>query len=124
MWLTPSSTALRSTVIDRSRSLGVPRWKAALPVSRIAPNPMRLTDRSPSFQVPAASAVIVSGIIGGVSHTSGPAREPSGQEEGDIEHPVTTAGPMTAPAAGTESSRAQPSGLDSTALRWLNVSIE
>ena len=65
MWLTPSSTALRSTAIDRSRSLGVPWWKAALPVSRIAPKPMRLTVRSPSVQVPAASAVIVSEVIGG-----------------------------------------------------------
>jgi hypothetical protein len=51
--------------MDCFRSLGVPRWKAALPVSRIAPKPMRLTVRSPSVQVPAASAVIVSVVIGG-----------------------------------------------------------
>lgn len=52
-------TALCSTAIDRPRSLGVPRWKAALPVSRIAPKPMRLTGRSPRFQVPAACAMIM-----------------------------------------------------------------
>ena len=32
--------------------------KAALPVSRMAPNPSRFTVRSPSVQVPASSAVI------------------------------------------------------------------
>jgi hypothetical protein len=75
MWLTPSSIARRSTAIDRSRPLGVPRWKAALPVSRIAPKPMRRTGRSPSVQVPAAAAVIVSEVIAAVSHTfSGPGR--------------------------------------------------
>ncbi len=69
MWFTPSSIALRSTAIDRSRSLGVPRLKAALPVSRIAPKPMRLTGRSPRVQVPEAAAVIFSDVISGVSHT-------------------------------------------------------
>ncbi|MFC7641379.1 hypothetical protein ACFQX6_10635 [Streptosporangium lutulentum] len=63
MWLTPSSTARRSTVIDRSRSLGAPRLKAALPVRRIAPNPTRLTVRSPSFQVPAAAAAAVCEVV-------------------------------------------------------------
>lgn len=75
MWFTPSSIALRSTAIDRSRSLGVPRLKAALPVSRIAPKPMRLTGRSPSCQAPAAAAVIFSEVISGVSHT--PAEGPT-----------------------------------------------
>src|ERR1044072_1252030 len=68
MWLTPRSIAFRSTAIDLSRSLGVPWWKAALPVSRIAPNPSRLMVRSPSVQVPAACAVIVCEVIDGVSH--------------------------------------------------------
>src|SRR6266700_6439271 len=56
MWLTPSSTARRSTAIDWSRSLGVPFSKGRLPVSRIAPKPRRFTVRSPSCQVPAAAA--------------------------------------------------------------------
>src|SRR2546429_6393023 len=59
MWLTPSSTARRSTLMDRSRSPGVPRPKTAPPVRRIAPKPSRLTVRSPSCQVPAAAAVTV-----------------------------------------------------------------
>src|SRR5438034_10635461 len=68
MWFTPSSTARRSTPIERSRSLGTPRSNAALPVRRMAPNPSRLTVRSPSFQVPAAAAVIVSEAIGQACH--------------------------------------------------------
>src|ERR1700722_9742468 len=63
MWLTPSSSARRSTATARSRSLGVP---SALLVRRIAPNPIRLTVRSPSVQVPAAAAVTGSGVIAGV----------------------------------------------------------
>jgi hypothetical protein len=63
MWFTPSSTARRSTLIDWSRLLGVPRSKTALPVSRIAPNPIRLTVKSPSCQVPADAAVIASEVI-------------------------------------------------------------
>ena len=63
MWLTPSSTARRSTPMDWFRSLGVPRSKAALPVSRMAPRPMRLTIMSPSFQVPEAAAGIASEVI-------------------------------------------------------------
>lgn len=73
MWLTPSSTARRSTAIDPSRSLGVPRWKAPLPVSRIAPKPTRLTGRSPSVQVPAALAVMVDEVTAAVSHAPGTA---------------------------------------------------
>jgi hypothetical protein len=49
--------------MDWSRSLGVPRSKAALPVSRMAPRPRRLTIMSPSFQVPAAAAGIASEVI-------------------------------------------------------------
>ena len=56
MWFTPRSIARRSTVIARSRPLGVP---SAFAVRRIAPNPIRLTVRSPSFQVPAADALVV-----------------------------------------------------------------
>jgi hypothetical protein len=41
----------------------VPRSKTALPVSRIAPNPTRLTVKSPSCQVPADAAVIASEVI-------------------------------------------------------------
>jgi hypothetical protein len=70
MWFTPSSRALCRTAIERPRSLGVPWWKAALPVSRIAPKPRRRTGRSPRCQVPDASAVIVSEVIGGVWHTA------------------------------------------------------
>lgn len=55
MWLTPSSTAWRSTATDCPRSLGAP--SDGSPVSRIAPNPRRLTARSPSRQVPAAFAL-------------------------------------------------------------------
>jgi hypothetical protein len=44
--------------MTRPRSLGVPKWKTALPVSRIAPNPIRLTLKSPSVHVPAEAAVI------------------------------------------------------------------
>jgi len=71
MWFTPSSTARRTTLIDRSRSLGVPRSKAALPVRRIAPNPIRLTVRSPSFQVPALAALIASEDTTEVCHAAG-----------------------------------------------------
>ncbi len=60
MWLTPSSTARRSTVIARSRSLGVP---SGLAVRRIAPKPIRLTVRSPSVQVPALAAVTPSRYV-------------------------------------------------------------
>ena len=56
MWLTPSSTARRSTAIDWPRSLGEPFANGWLPVSRIAPKPSRLTVRSPRPQVPAAAA--------------------------------------------------------------------
>jgi hypothetical protein len=58
VWFTPGSTALRSTVIAWSRLPGIasganaaPRWG-----KRITPNPIRLTVRSPSVQVPAAAA--------------------------------------------------------------------
>ena len=56
MWSTPSSIARRSTAIEVSRSRATPPWNGRLPVSRIAPNPSRLTVRSPSCQVPAAPA--------------------------------------------------------------------
>src|ERR1700677_98338 len=51
MWFTPSSTARRRTAIAWARSGAAGR--------RIAPSPIRLTVRSPSCQVPAASAVTV-----------------------------------------------------------------
>src|SRR4051812_793380 len=50
MWLTPGSTARRSTRTARSRS--------GFAVRRIDPKPIRLTVRSPSVQVPAAAAVV------------------------------------------------------------------
>lgn len=50
--------------------LPVPGWKAALPANRIAPRPMRLTGGSPGPKVPAASAVIVRGLVAGVPHTA------------------------------------------------------
>src|ERR1700742_1086325 len=56
MWLTPSSTARRRTAIAPSRSRGGPVMPG--PVRRIAPNPRRLTSRSPAIvNVPAAAAV-------------------------------------------------------------------
>src|SRR5699024_185078 len=54
MWFTPSSTARRSTAIASSRSRGAA--SQGMPVSRMAPNPIRLTGRSPSRQVPEAAA--------------------------------------------------------------------
>src|SRR5580658_8354212 len=68
IWFTPSSTARRSTPIARSRSLGVP---SAFAVRRMAPNPIRLTVRSPSIQVPAAAAVIVCEVTTEVCHPAG-----------------------------------------------------
>ncbi len=69
MWFTPSSTARRSTPIARLRSLGVPSPNATpFCVRRIAPKPIRLTVRSPSVQVPEATAVIVFEIMSGVCH--------------------------------------------------------
>src|SRR4051812_15955625 len=65
MWLTPSSTARRSTAIEVSRSRGVPPWNGRLPVSRIAPKPSRLTVRRPNLQVPAASALDGTAPLGG-----------------------------------------------------------
>ena len=65
MWFTPSSIARRSTAIDRlavaRRAVGAKACRCC--VRRIAPNPSRLTVRSPSFQVPAAVAVIVSEVM-------------------------------------------------------------
>src|SRR5579863_1848961 len=50
----------------RSRSRGAAPGSRARPRCgrRIAPNPIRLTVRSPSFQVPAAAAVTVPEVIG------------------------------------------------------------
>ena len=73
MWSTPSWTTRRSTWMDWSRWLGLPRPKAALPVSRIDPSPSRLTTMSPSFQVPAAAAACVSGVTVSFSAASGAA---------------------------------------------------
>jgi hypothetical protein len=57
MWVTPSSTARRSTAIAASRLRGA--GSHGILVRRIAPKPMRLIVWSPSCQVPAASAVWV-----------------------------------------------------------------
>src|SRR5580698_9753872 len=58
MWLTPSSTARRSTLMAWSRFAGTASGISARPCwgRRMAPNPSRLTTRSPSGQVPAAAA--------------------------------------------------------------------
>ena len=71
MWFTPSSTALRSTAIACSRLPGIAPGANAGPRCgrRIAPNPIRLTLRSPSVQVPAAAAPPVSPVTAGVCHT-------------------------------------------------------
>ena len=56
MKLTPSSTTRRSVAMAWSRLGGSPQMP--LPVIRIAPNPRRLTVRSPPMSmVPAAAAV-------------------------------------------------------------------
>src|SRR5690625_3378780 len=54
MWLTPSSTARRSTAIASSRLRGA--GSQGIPVTRIAPYPIRLTVRSPRRQAPDAAA--------------------------------------------------------------------
>ena len=65
MWLTPSSTARRSTRRACSRSRGTASGISAGPVCgrRIAPKPIRWTVRSPSFQVPEAEAVTVVTVV-------------------------------------------------------------
>ena len=70
MWLTPSSTARRSTSMDRDLSAGTLSPDGSLPGSRIAPSPILLTVRSPSSHVPAAAALITgeftrTGYVGG-----------------------------------------------------------
>src|SRR5580693_5861354 len=56
MKLTPSSTTRRSVAMDWSRLGGSPQMPG--PVIRMAPNPIRLTVRSPpTSMVPAAAAV-------------------------------------------------------------------
>src|ERR1700758_1994465 len=63
MKLTFNSTARRRTLFASSRSGGSPQ--IPLPVIRMAPNPRRLTVRSPpTSRVPAASAVICELVIG------------------------------------------------------------
>src|SRR5215472_4331693 len=84
MWLTPSSTARRSTPMDRSRSPGAPRPKTAPPVKRIAPKPSRLTVRSPSCQVPAAAAVTVT--AGGLAAADQRGQEKQGEHDQDDGH--------------------------------------
>ena len=60
MKLTPSSTARRSAARAGSRSGGSPQIPG--PVTRIAPNPIRLTVRSPPMlTTPAAAALTLSG---------------------------------------------------------------
>src|SRR3954452_20097703 len=53
MWFTPSSTARRSTASDVSRARMPP---SDVDIRRMAPKPIRLTSKEPSFQVPAAAA--------------------------------------------------------------------
>src|SRR5438034_8584540 len=58
MKLIPSATARRNTRLHSSRSAGSPQIPS--PVMRMAPNPKRLTGRSPPISmVPASAAVIV-----------------------------------------------------------------
>src|SRR5258705_6703464 len=60
MKLTPSSTVRRSTALASSRLAGSPQIPS--PVTRMAPNPRRLTVRSPpTAVVPAAPALFCSG---------------------------------------------------------------
>src|SRR5215472_11020006 len=63
MWFTPSSTARRSTSMDRDLLAGTLSPDGSLPGSRIAPNPILLTVRSPSSHVPAAAALITGELI-------------------------------------------------------------
>src|SRR3954462_16005271 len=67
MWLTPSSSARRSTAYAFSTSSGRPQMPE--PVRRIAPNPRRLTSISPAIaKVPEAVAV---GMAGGLPSEHG-----------------------------------------------------
>src|SRR3954449_12674465 len=67
MWLTPSSTARRSTACAVSTSSGRPQIPG--PVRRMAPKPRRLTSRSPAIvKVPEAVAV---GMAGGLPSEHG-----------------------------------------------------
>src|SRR3954447_13854838 len=67
MWLTPSSSARRSTAYAFSTSSGRPQMPE--PVRRIAPNPRRLTSSSPAIaKVPEAVAV---GMAGGLPSEHG-----------------------------------------------------
>src|SRR6266571_7925134 len=56
MKLMPSSSARCRTFLAAARSRGGPQMSGPPVVARIAPNPMRLTTRSPSRSVPAAAA--------------------------------------------------------------------
>src|SRR5229473_1173327 len=58
MKLIPSSSARCRTFLAAARSRGGPQMSGPPVVARIAPNPMRLTTRSPSRSVPAAAAAI------------------------------------------------------------------
>jgi hypothetical protein len=49
--------------MERSRSLDALLSKATLPGKRMAPNPIRLTVRSPSCQVPEADAATVPTVM-------------------------------------------------------------
>src|SRR5947209_7174870 len=60
MKVTPSSTARRSTAIATARSGGAPQMP--VPVTRMAPNPRRLTVRSPPTSMVPATAALVSGM--------------------------------------------------------------
>ncbi len=62
MKLTPSSTARRSTACASSRSGGSPQIPR--PVIRIAPNPRRLTVRSPPMSIVPASAAVAPLVAG------------------------------------------------------------
>src|SRR3954468_2746687 len=67
MWLTPSSTARRSTACAVSTSSGRPQMPG--PVRRMAPKPRRLTSISPAIaKVPEAVAV---GMAGGLPSEHG-----------------------------------------------------
>src|SRR6266446_5422539 len=77
MKLTPSSTARRKTFFALSRSGGQPQIPS--PVSRIAPNPSRLTNRSPPNKN--VSPLLLASGIAAISLGNPPVRTPAALAE-------------------------------------------
>src|SRR4029077_19085070 len=78
MKLTPSSTARRKTFLAFSRSGGQPQIPS--PVSRIAPNPSRLTNRSPPNKN-VSPVLLALALAAATSFDSPPVRTPAALAE-------------------------------------------